>query len=397
MINSKNNINIYPSGKKRIYHYRFRVRKPVNGEMQTVEIRRSSGKTTPGAAREQAWQDYLKESSQAPNGPKRIPLRSTQPTVGVVVDKYLAEIASHVSIKQTSARQNTRALLRILSIVYPGKDPRKLRPAALKGDAVLQWRKARYAKCGRSFPDDMDLSLNLSLNSELRSARSVFSQQARRWIYTRFNLPDLDEFMKVAYLDQKATYYQPIAPEVVQKMRKGAAKLLEEAPPNYQLHLIWELAFYCGLRSSEILEVRWSWVEPRNGDFAIGIIDRPANVKLDLPQVRVKTAGWVPVSAERVKRWKRWYPDAGPADYLVPGQNKTERTIAVQRTACQWVGKFLKQDPLPRVKRLHELRKHAGSMIYTRDGVAQAALFLRDSVQTTLQHYAHLLNPVRPL
>ena len=47
--------------------------------------------------------------------------------------------------------------------------------------------------------------------------------------------------------------------------------------------------------------------------------------------------------------------------------------------------------------RLHELRKHAGSMIYTRDGIAEAALFLRDSVQTTLKHYAHLLNPVWPL
>ena len=397
MIRSKNDINVYPFGKKRIYHYRFLVRKPINGEMKTREVRRSSGKTTPGAAREQAWQDYLMESGQAPNGAQRIALRSTQPTVGELVAKYLAEITSHVSIKLKTARQNTQALLRILSIVHPGKDPKKLRPSALTGDAVLQWRKARYAERGRSFPGDLDLSLNLSLNSELKCARSVFSQQAQRWVYPSFNLPELDEFMKVAYLDQKATQYQPIEPEVVKKMRKGAAKLLEQAPPDYRLHLIWELAFYCGLRSNEILEVRWSWVEPRNGDFVIGIIDRPANVKLDLPQVRVKTAGWVPVSAERVKRWKRWFSEVGPADYLVPGKNKTDREIAVQREACEWVGNFLKEDPLPRVKRLHELRKHAGSMIYTRDGVAQAALFLRDSVQTTLKHYAHLLNPVKPL
>ena len=92
------------------------------------------------------------------------------------------------------------------------------------------------------------------------------------------------------------------------------------------------------------------------------------------------------------RSWRLW-----DRLYLVPGQHKTERVIAVQRTACEWVGKFLKQDPLPRVKRLHELGKHAGSMIYTRDGVAQAALFLRDSVQTTLKHYAHSLNSVKPL
>ena len=397
MIRSKSDINVYRTGKRGIYHYRFLVRKTIEGQLKTVEVRRSSGKTSVGTARDQAWQDYLAESGQLPNGEKRSQLRTTQPTIGEIVDKYLTGITSHVSIKPRSARQNTQALLRIVSLVHPKKDPRSLRPGALTGHTVLKWRKARYAERGLSFPEDLDLNLNLSLNSELRCARSVFSKQARRWLYGKMNLPDLDEFMKVAYLDQKATGYQPILPSVIEKMKKDAAKLAELNPPNYRLYVIWELAFYCGLRSNEILELRWSWIEPRNEDFAIGIIDRPANEKLGIPQCRVKTAGWVPVSAERVKRWKKWFPTVGPADYVVPGKHKTDREIAVQREACDWVGQFLEEDPLPRVKRLHELRKHAGSMIYTRDGVAEAALFLRDSVQTTLKHYAHLLNPVRPL
>ncbi len=397
MIKSKKDINVYRTGKRGIYHYRFLVRKPKGGELKTVEVRRSSGKTTEGTARAQAWQDYLSESGQLPSGWKRNQLRTTQPSIGELVDKYRAKITSHVSIKPLTAKRNAQALLRLLGLVYPKKDPRTLRPSALTGETVLRWRQARYAREGLVFPAQLDLRLNLTLNSALRSARGVFSRQARRWVFGEMNLPDLDDFMKVANLDEKDTEYQPIVPVVIEEMKEGARQLLEAPAPNYRLHLIWELAFYCGLRSKEIVEVRWSFLERRNGDYAIGIINRPANDKLGIPQCRVKTAGWVPVSAERVERWKTWFSEVGPADYLVPGKNKTDREIAVQREACEWVGNFLKEDPLPRVKRLHELRKHAGSMIYTRDGVAQAALFLRDSVQTTLKHYAHLLNPVKPL
>ena len=50
-----------------------------------------------------------------------------------------------------------------------------------------------------------------------------------------------------------------------------------------------------------------------------------------------------------------------------------------------------------RQKRLHELRKHAGSVIATRDGLMAAAQFLGDTYQVTDRHYASLLSPIRPI
>ena len=52
MIKSKKDINVYRTGKRGIYHYRFLVRKSVGGDSKTIEIRRSSGKTTEDAQAE---------------------------------------------------------------------------------------------------------------------------------------------------------------------------------------------------------------------------------------------------------------------------------------------------------------------------------------------------------
>ncbi len=50
-----------------------------------------------------------------------------------------------------------------------------------------------------------------------------------------------------------------------------------------------------------------------------------------------------------------------------------------------------------RTNRLHELRKHAGSVIATRDGLMAAAQFLGDSYMVTERHYASLLSPIRSI
>jgi len=67
--------------------------------------------------------------------------------------------------------------------------------------------------------------------------------------------------------------------------------------------------------------------------------------------------------------------------------------MAMAREGCAWVARFIPD----RVKRLHELRKHAGSVIARRDGLLTAAQFLGDSYVTTEKHYASLLSPIRPI
>ncbi len=182
---------------------------------------------------------------------------------------------------------------------------------------------------------------------------------------------------------------------VLEQMEQEARTKLRTENPR--LFVIFEMAFYLGMRSAEILAARWHWIEKQKGWYQLGVVARSAGtpsaeVQDFAPKSRDR---WIPVSEKRVEDWKELCPPKKAWDYIVPGYTPTDRRKAIQREACVWIARFIPD----RVKRLHELRKHAGSVIATRDGLLTAAQFLGDSyvTVTTEKHYASLLSPIRPI
>jgi hypothetical protein len=381
MIRAKKHLNMFRHGEKSVFHVRFRIK--------GREIRRSTGRFDPLEARDVAWDIYLEESGLRADRQVRR-LRDTSARIGDITDLYIEKIMTRADIQQRTAQENVQTLFRMLRLVYPGKDVRELRAEVLTEDLVMSWRQRRYEREGLTYPSS-NRRLNYSLNSDLRKVRSVFSRKATR-LYTLLNLPDLEGFLKVSRLPQHDTRYVPIPQERIVAMDKKARDDLRPNRPG--LFVTYELARFGGLRSSEILNIRRHWIVADNGYFRIGVVYRdprtdPAGVEFK-PKSRDR---WVPVSKKRLDDWLSVLPKLGSYDLLVQGSTKTARKNLVEREACGWVAQFIPD----RNKRLHELRKHAGSEIATRDGLMAAAQFPGDSYSVTEKHYASLLSPIKPL
>ena len=91
--------------------------------------------------------------------------------------------------------------------------------------------------------------------------------------------------------------------------------------------------------------------------------------------------------------WRRLVPCEEPYGYVIPATSKTGRDKVLRRVNT-WLSNYIPD----RTKKLHELRKQAGSEVLMRNkSPLEAAKFIRDSVETTLNYYANLLEDVEGL
>lgn len=367
--------NMYRSGKNNLIYVRFRL----HGR----EIRRATGKTDEAAAREEAWQIFLRESGRDAL-PSSRPARGC-PTVGEVVDIYKAKIASRANIGAGSIRKNAAGLLNALQLVWPSRNPKNIRLDELDHNVIYAWRKERR-KLAKAPADGSDLRNNSSINSACQDFKSVFSKQARMlYLDEGLTLPDLTRFLGVQGLKPPRVYWRQIPEAVVAAMDKD---ILEVEDPR--VRIVYELARYGGLRQGEILAAQRGWLELVKGNWELGIIHRPGYS----PKVRDR---WVSFSQERIDSWielmgREWWDNRD--GYLIPGPTMTARQNLVQRTACEWIATYLPD----RGMKLHELRKQAGCDIATREmSYDAAALFLGDTSAVAEKHYAHILKQLKPL
>jgi len=84
-----------------------------------------------------------------------------------------------------------------------------------------------------------------------------------------------------------------------------------------------------------------------------------------------------------------------PDEWVIDAETQGERYDVTHRAANEWLRAIISD----RRKCLYELRKHAGSVILTRPesdggGLAAAARFLGDTIQTTERCYARFLGHV---
>lgn len=341
--------------------------------------------------------------------------RGSVPTIAQAVRAYLDGIvaATGGNCSQRTATANTLALRRIIGASLDINAS----VSRLGIDALLSWRASRYEAKGLDIRQVQDLSLNYTLNSDHNSARAVFGARARQ-LYAKLGLiipPCVDEFCTAPKLPEKSTRFTPLRPEIDAQIRALCTMSLDRAickPSSFEVYnrafepiganlptpdiaVAVELARYAGLTASEIAAISWDWIETRSNGTYICVRPRQAtHLKPAFVAKNNAKYGDIAISPVAVARWRGALPNNSPFGYIMPATSDTDRKNRIYRSANKWLSAFMPD----RTKRLHELRKQAGSDVAERTGsIKRAADFLRDSVATAEKHYASMLTPTPSL
>ena len=189
---------------------------------------------------------------------------------GVFCEKY-DEITLHLS--RTTVQNNHCALRRIaahiLGVKAHGKSMRhsdlvkwrekiaQMPLSRLTPEQLLSFRNAMIRSAGT---DELNRAHAITTtNSYLRCAGSMFSKKWRVG-YEGFLLPDPDPFSKVNCLPEPSHRYSSNIDPIV--LVDAAKSELEKSDPV--AYMVFILAFYCGMRRSEIDRLRWEHVDFQN-------------------------------------------------------------------------------------------------------------------------------------
>lgn len=344
------------------------------------DVRRSTGKTVEREARQVAWRIFLEESGA---GVKPVPKRrNVAPRLGALLDVLERDRLRCSGASAKSVRGYRRALELMVRMVI-GAEADRVPVTVVNEDLVYRFREARYRAAGLDLNVDEDLALNVSLNSQVQDARACFSRKAlRRFAELGFEV-DVKAFLEVPKLREGSKRYVPIDREVDEAIRGEVARKLAgqvSQCPSVGVAVSVELARYVGLTAKEIAAVRWDWFgETARGECFVEVRARRAeeNGGRAFTTKANSKNGRVPVARERVAAWRKALQGDGS---VLP----EARARLVVREASEWLAPFLPG----RAKRLHELRKEAGSQVFSATGrIDAAAAFLRDSERVARDYY----------
>ena len=304
---------------------------------------------------------------------------------------------------KTTLRTNANSLIQIARTLIPSEPPSKsgdtptpaqlrlaekkakaatlLLPATiLTRDLAETWMKRKQG--GRVLDRRLRQQINISINSTYKHARDVFARKLMSEKYAALKLPDLTGFLTVPTLPIPQQYWTRIPRENYAAMVAAAAQLEHTDPDLWLCNL---LIRRIGLRNSELAAAKSSWLVETDtpGIIAISIQDRP---DFQLKGVRPRT---IPLSADLASILKKV-----DGHLLMPGANKTDRLALIERRHNIWLRQFIPD----RTKGNHELRKHTGSLILTKQGLPAAQRYLgHSSQQTTERWYATYLQDLPAL
>ena len=217
-------------------------------------------------------------------------------------------------------------------------------------------------------------------NSRLASAKSLFANPR---IFRHLAMPDLNGF-RHAKGERKAGVdlgFRPFAAGEIEAMDAAAAEARAEHPMIWRAYMLFR---HFGLRPIEAAHVRGSWFEPLAGRIHLAIRDRPEEgftIKNSVPHFIA-----VPEHLLEV------FGGVAKDEFLIaPATTPGQREKWLKRDFSQWVRRWVPD----RLKSTYELRKHAGSEVYSRAGVEAARYFLgHTDIQTTTKWYAAWLKSV---
>lgn len=318
-------------------------------------------------------------------------------TLGEILERYNPPARD---VKPPAAKRNRSSLDLIVSETIGREHVREERADRWATAKFLQqWIELRLERV-----KELDLVIQeraaVTINSTLAMARSVLSEKVMN-LYQDLKLPDLTTFRAVPKLKVEADVsYQPLPQVCVDAVERdarllavGKSEIARAAgiKPDDQpkVWLVYLLMSRLGLRNSEALAARWSWIERQGSSAELVIERRPDFVPKNKRRRRQD------IDAELLAQLDhhRGLPDA----WIIDAPTPTERFNICHRLINRWLRPMLPPD---REKGAYELRKHAASIIVSRPeseggGITAAANFLGDTIATTEKHYAKFLRKVR--
>ena len=251
----------------------------------------------------------------------------------------------------------------------------------LTPEAIQGWRISYVQTRGGGNPAKQRAA-RITCNSLVRLARSLFSARIRKFI-PGLNLPEPLPFAGVEFYPRESMRYQSkIDPAALLKTAQGKLAL-----DNTEAFKALILALGAGLRRGEIDRLLW-----RQIDFRTGVIRVEATEVGDLKSE--DSAGEVAIDktlcgilqgfkAKTRSQFVIEGPEQKKASSRAWGQAYLLHPLSI--AFRHW----LRKQGVDGNKPLHTLRKEAGAMGETRQGMDAASRFLRHSdIQVTAMHYA---------
>ncbi len=256
------------------------------------------------------------------------------------------------------------------------------------------------AKQGRKSVDWLSkLPENGGANSIVRSVKAIFQSRMVKLFMGHLKLPDLTALREAHYLKTQPTEFQPWDDDVYHAMEAASEGLRTTDP---ELWLVNAMLRRLGLRDEELLAARREWIEveyvpagdgmgPPQRQAILDIKDRPGGefpfkllkhgrgrklpLDAELQEILLPRTGWLiaPHLANAM------IPRPG-AEYL----KEDARWALIYRTHSKWMRQWVGEEA---AKTNHQLRKYAGSKVFTEHGLEAAAYFLGDSIATTDNYY----------
>jgi integrase len=248
-------------------------------------------------------------------------------------------------------------------------------------EAVQGWRLSFIGKAGRDARKAR--AARISANSIIRQARSLFAPKVVKFLKT-LRLPQPLPFTGVEFFPRESMRYTSRIDAGI-LMRQARKELAGSSPDAF---LVMVLALGAGLRRGEIDKLLW-----RDVDFAGGriFVTESEHGELKTEDSR----GAVDIDGSTVELLRGFQAKA-KGQFVISSVNAREgeasrpwgnryRCSAVFEKATGW----LRTHGVEGNKALHTLRKEAGAIVATRDGIFAASRFLRHAgIEVTAAHYA---------
>lgn len=316
--------------------------------------------------------------------------RRTFATLGEVLERYLARDGAR-TVKEATARRNAGDLCLVAA---HGLDLWGEAPAGLRGvpagsrvpdrgriealscsvlDAALV-RRYFAARQGGELDVSRRTRGNRAINSTLRHARDVFSKRSRSYLLDGLPLPELGGFLTEPLLPEADLFAEAWPAGAFAAMCAAADAL----PPGDPLGIVNLALRQTGLRTSELLAARRSWLIEEGGRRFLWVRDRE-DEGYATKGVRPRK---VPLSPELGD----YLAGLEPGAPLVPGSDPGN---LVRKAHNRFVKTFIGGIGDRGSQGNHRLRDHVASVLYTLAGEQVAASALGHvSSLTTVRHYA---------
>lgn len=320
---------------------------------------------------------------------RRLKVRGDYSLLSAICDIYRERYGRDRRTKRT-AQTNISALQKMVRLA--GINWADARANVLRGELVRRFETAEIGRIARDDRGNMlqesELQVRTSIGSIVKQARSIFKRQTMNW-FEALALPDLKGFREQGVQAPERPKPRPLDAGVMAAINAAAPQLAQDDPACYVAHLLFSRL---GMRNGEIKAARRGWIVRNiNGGGKLGVTYRPEeNFK-----PKKKTERWIPIGPATLEQLDRFSVASPDGDFIVPATHKTERETIVDRRHAKWCGQWIKD----RCKVSYELRRHAGSLVFTKTkSLAHVQQFLGHAdLKTTTDWYWYLLDDLPAL